>query len=1058
MRNAVMKAMCVLPSLVILGCSSGIGSTSSGASSASNGEKAQTDNAFVNFETPHVRPLILGPDGKQLFAVNTPDNRLTIYSVTASGLALATEVPVGLEPVSVAVRQNKAGHSEAWVVNHLSDSVSIVDIDPNNLGLSRVTRTLQVGDEPRDIVFAGKSHDRAFITAAHRGQNRPGDPQLTTQGIGRADVWTFDTNNLGAALGGTPLSIVQLFGDTPRALAVSPDGGTVYAAVFFSGSRTTTIPSTIVKQNGGLPPPPDGSTANAPTTGLIVKFVNGKWVDETGKDWSTFVPFALPDRDVFMIDANASPPASLSTLAGSNSPLPLPIPTGGGGAGLPLSQLQQGFAGLAAGSGGAAAAGGGLPLPAKSDNTTKAAALPIPQPGGVGGGAPAFLAALPTEVGGGGAAALPTSFFTGLGLPTGAGGGGGGAGPAALVALFNLFNGSVPNLPVSVPGIPNPAANTTDSGSFASVGTVLFNMAVRPDNGALYVSNTEAKNEVRFAPMMTGKFAENRITVIKDGNVKPVHLNPHINYAAPTGPQSEIDQSLSSPTDMVFSADGHTVYVAGFSSAKVGAYDTDKLEAGEIQKTLIPVGDGPSGLALDSANNRLYVMNRLDQSISIVSLSQNQETQRIALPYDPTPAKVREGRQFLYDARISSGHGDLSCHTCHVFGDNDGIAWDLGDPFGKVTDNLLPAANVIPTPFHPMKGAMTTQSLRGLAGAGSMHWRGDKNGTFNSDGTPNTVPNAWHNEDLSFKQFNGAFTDLQGRSARLTDDQMQKYTNFALTLRYPPNPIQALDNTDTADQAAGRDLFMNDKTAFASAFACNDCHELPITTSGKVGLAGYDLTRSFKIPHFRNLYEKVGMFGVPIGMLISTTSTVTTATPEYYGNQVRGFGYSHDGGISTIDTFLKNFTFEPFPVPGAPIPDLTAPGVDPTTRTELGQFLLAMDTGLRPIVGQQVTVNTANGGDAQINDRLSLLIARADAGDCDLVVKGVRDGHWRGSEYVGKGSFKTDRSGEMPLDKAALMNAAKTMGQEQTFTCVPPGNGLRIGIDRNLDGHLDGDG
>ena len=36
-----------------------------------------------------------------------------------------------------------------------------------------VSRTLLVGDEPRDIVFAGPHHDRAFITTAHRGQNSP---------------------------------------------------------------------------------------------------------------------------------------------------------------------------------------------------------------------------------------------------------------------------------------------------------------------------------------------------------------------------------------------------------------------------------------------------------------------------------------------------------------------------------------------------------------------------------------------------------------------------------------------------------------------------------------------------------------------------------------------------------------------------------------------------------------------------------------------------------------------------------------------------------------------
>jgi DNA-binding beta-propeller fold protein YncE len=76
---------------------------------------------------------------------------------------------VGLEPVAVAARSN----TEVWVVNHLSDSVSVVAINAATPGLSRVTRTLLTCDEPRDIVFAGPSGARAFITTARRGQNGP---------------------------------------------------------------------------------------------------------------------------------------------------------------------------------------------------------------------------------------------------------------------------------------------------------------------------------------------------------------------------------------------------------------------------------------------------------------------------------------------------------------------------------------------------------------------------------------------------------------------------------------------------------------------------------------------------------------------------------------------------------------------------------------------------------------------------------------------------------------------------------------------------------------------
>src|SRR5205823_6860804 len=140
-----------------------------------------------------VRPLALSPDGSTLFAVNTPDNRLEVFDVTGRGLRHRGSVSVGLEPVAVAARSER----EVWVVNHLSDSVSVVrltgggdDEDDDGPGggapaVGRVVRTLLVGDEPRDIVFGGPQRTRAFVTAAHRGQNIPFDPQLTTPGIGR---------------------------------------------------------------------------------------------------------------------------------------------------------------------------------------------------------------------------------------------------------------------------------------------------------------------------------------------------------------------------------------------------------------------------------------------------------------------------------------------------------------------------------------------------------------------------------------------------------------------------------------------------------------------------------------------------------------------------------------------------------------------------------------------------------------------------------------------------------------------------------------------------------
>ncbi|MBW2292310.1 MAG: hypothetical protein JRG94_08355 [Deltaproteobacteria bacterium] len=275
-------------------------------------ELGSAQSSFVEFESGPVRPITLSPSGNQLFVVNTPDNRLEVFSVSGGNLTHTDSIPVGMEPVAVAARNN----NEIWVVNHLSDSVSIIDLTATP---AKVVRTLLVGDEPRDIVFAGTSGNRAFITTAHRGQHRTnstisgvtgaGDPQLTTEGIGRADVWVFNAATPGAAFGGTPVEILTFFSDTPRALAVSGDGNTVYVAAFHSGNQTTVINETVVSDGfggAGQVPNPDQNIfgAQAPETGVIVKFDGAAWRDAANFDWTSSVNFNLPDHDVFAVNAN----------------------------------------------------------------------------------------------------------------------------------------------------------------------------------------------------------------------------------------------------------------------------------------------------------------------------------------------------------------------------------------------------------------------------------------------------------------------------------------------------------------------------------------------------------------------------------------------------------------------------------------------------------------------------------------------------------------------------------------------------------------------------------
>ena len=154
----------LIPSIAAAACANGAGEPSSTESAPLSTTRVpakvtQPANPYTLFETLQVRPLALSSDGQTLYALNTPDNRLEIFRVEGRGLQPVGSVVVGLEPVALALRND----GEVWVVNHLSDSVSIVTLD--ELG-PRVSRTLLVGDEPRDVMAATQAGYGAKVAVA----------------------------------------------------------------------------------------------------------------------------------------------------------------------------------------------------------------------------------------------------------------------------------------------------------------------------------------------------------------------------------------------------------------------------------------------------------------------------------------------------------------------------------------------------------------------------------------------------------------------------------------------------------------------------------------------------------------------------------------------------------------------------------------------------------------------------------------------------------------------------------------------------------------------------
>ncbi|MDA0989565.1 MAG: hypothetical protein O3A51_02290 [Verrucomicrobia bacterium] len=568
------------------------------------------------------------------------------------------------------------------------------------------------------------------------------------------------------------------------------------------------------------------------------------------------------------------------------------------------------------------------------------------------------------------------------------------------------------------------AISATDSNAIrylSRVGTVNLGLAVHPANGDLYVANTEALNLTRFEPNLRGRFVLNRLScVATNGSIRHHDLNPGVDYNVMPNPVAQ-SNALAQPTAVVVDPVTHNLYVAAFGSDRVACVDTNgailaRIEVGPTTGSLADPRHkrGPRGLALHAAARRLYVLNRLANTLSIIDLTSHSVIAEMPIgSHDPTPPVVREGRGFLYDARLS-GNGTVSCASCHIDAEMDMIAWDLGDPGGQ-TQIVSTVVGGFPVDLvmHPMKGPMVTQTLRGLDGLEPLHWRGDRE---------------------SFLSFNPAFDSLLG-GQQLSVADMQAYKDFIETIFFQPNPNQRLDRSlpatlDGASPAAGRNTFINENyVTVPIPIRCNSCHTAtPGPGSNGTIIPGLAMRSSqdTKVAHLRNLYKKLNFNNTP------------------GAESIGGFGFVHDGSFSTLFDFLSLPVFGPF-------------STDTTRKENLIAFMKCFDTGTAPAVGHALTVDAISLGQPTVSNEWTTLEGQAAVTNCDLIVKGTIDGEVRSLLYdPNTQQYTSDRTGVGPFTRAQLVARAMS-GDRFTPMGVPPGCGVRMGLDRNENAVLDGD-
>jgi mono/diheme cytochrome c family protein len=927
----LLVTLCIAPQLAVADSSAAL--IQQPVFSCGSGLDKKISAKDKTFESVPAKPLALSDDGSLLFVINSPANCLEIYRTADNKLTLASSIAVGVDPVAVAVRSA----SEVWVVNHISDSVSIVNID----GQPHIEQTLQVGDEPWDIVFANSdknrnatvnNRDRAFISAAFRGQNHPQFKEQyllmnrldTASGekgelIGRADLWAFDIdNNRQPKLAG----IINTFTVSLRSLAVDRSGNRVFATAFKSGNRTAITPISpdkIIGEKWSA----DGVAQPEPFA-IVQQQKDGRWLDAAGNAWPDFINYDISDNDLFVIDATAS-------LKVGNPDHPIFNRQA-------IAQTVEGIGSVLFNSSFDDEKNRLLITSVDADNIT------------------------PTE-------AKLKSVFVSNNLH---------------VIDFNQTPAKV-----STVDLDKLLAGDKQKPGFA----LPSGLQINPTDGSVVITSMGTNQLASFDVDAALNAVKNNDAAKNSGLQK---------FQTALGPIAIIPAPASAGAGQQFYSYnyiGSSVAIVKKSAQGFNNQFTENL----FDPELANIKNGRRFLydaTVTSNNNRVacaschifggsdnlqWVLHKdgknvLLNRVPFIEHDGLKTTVRaIVFKRDPAASKVGDsvplgdsqfpikyiGDQAGFADRIDSGEIRLE-EPGFVYlteGALDNRLTRFKILSGKATWALIDAPYL-----HPHKGPMRTTPLFGIGDSGSMHFLGDRTGLVVNKTGPCSNRNETP-EQRAFKEFNspcdggdGTFQALQG-GERLSAKDMDDLTAFSLALMFPPNPIRPLDNQINVkgerifrQQKVGADL-ANWNSVVAKGpllFSCADCHTVDrhqnqFGTSKMMYSAPPLSIQDAKVPHLRFLYDRAGFLR---GDYRNSSEFLNMRrNDKHFDTIVHAQGLNH-GGWFDFTMFFANYVWILNPE------DATASNAESKERYfNLFSYLMEFDTNYFPMYGKQITIS-----------------------------------------------------------------------------------------------------
>jgi YVTN family beta-propeller protein len=227
------------------------------------------------------------------------------------------------------------------------------------------------------------------------------------------------------------------------------------------------------------------------------------------------------------------------------------------------------------------------------------------------------------------------------------------------------------------------------------------------------------------------------------------------------------------------------------------SFANDLSASANYVETRIAVGRNPRGLVLSPDGSRLYVANRMEDTIGVIDTRADKVVSTIDLGGPKTVTPLRRGEQIFYTAKYAF-QGHFSCANCHIDATFDGLEWDLEpDGFGvDIVDN---------------------RSIEDLTGTQPFKWNG---------GNPDLPTECGPRTEKYFY-----------RSQSYNEEELTDLVSFIFSLPYRPNRYRAPHGELTPAQERGKEIFERSKykngKPIPEANQCGYCHSGPKFTNQK---------------------------------------------------------------------------------------------------------------------------------------------------------------------------------------------------------------------------------